>query len=557
MAQASELTNQVFTNNNNNHYQMPGKQTKQISTTGARLSNISTSSSIHKKLPTPSPSSYTFAPRWMAKANHESTTITTIASSTTTTITAPSSTTSSRPSSPTSTMTDENFPSLSTLGEEGKKKRSVWNDPNSVKRKVISPSTSGVPSSEGGGHGTDDPFAGMNTLVDYQQEIERLKALVPKVENKKRTSTPIHSSTTTTTTPTSTTTSTRPKSTGADLKQQQQQRLLWNDLRSAASSVAANRSAASSVKSSGRVSSVSPTTRSMVVTGDMSLSFVSSSSASSSVSSNASSVASDDDDLKFHPSSSQSVTDESQPSEDKEEDEQQQQQQQQHSIHMESVSTSVITEEEKARFLEFMRSWTGGWQGWDNRAMEGMRKEGSSFWTGRSSPWEPKRQSWHESNKYRPDGMTITMPTQARFTNESSFIRSEPTTPLGHTLYEPYFTDRAIVNATSKHHEELFQRHHPHHPHQPSLHSQQQHHHHQQHPYHHHTTHHHSTHHNTTTHHSQQQHQHPHQQNMRYGQQPPTTTNHYEPLGTIGDRNSARGLPRMGNGGAPFGVFVM
>ena len=495
MAQASELTEQVFTSN-----QLPGKQTKQISTTGARLSNISTSASINRKLPTPSPSSYTFAPRWMAKTTHES---------------------NSRPTSPTSTITDENFPSLSTPGEEGKKKRSVWNDPSIVKRKVISPGAGGAVPSSVEGNGTDDPFAGMNNLVDYQQEIERLKALVPKVENKKRTST-----------------TGRPKSTSSDLKQQQQQhqqRLLWNDLRSAASSVAASRSAASSIKSS-RVSSVSPTVRPMVA--DMLLSSVSSSSASScALSSNASSVASDDD-IKSTPCSSQSVTDESQSSEDKEELHHHQQQQQQqhhhhhhhiqsqqmhpqhHHNHMESVSSPVITEEEKARFLEFMRSWTGGWQGWDknDHLIDGIRKEGS-LWTGQS-PWEGKHRSWHES-KTRPESLAITVPTESRFTNET-FIQSEPSTPRGHGMYEPYFTGRTIVT-TSKH-EELFQRHNNHH-------------------YHH------------TYHHSQQQQQ-QQQQNMRYGQQPPTT-NHYEALGAIGERNNVRGLPRMGNGGAPFGVFVM
>ncbi|KAI7856616.1 hypothetical protein BDC45DRAFT_533582 [Circinella umbellata] len=488
MAQASELTNQVFTNN-----QLPGKQTKQISTTGTRLSNISTSTSINKKLPTPSPSSYTFAPRWMAKTSHES---------------------NSRPTSPTSTITDENFPSLSTPGEEGKKKRSVWNDPSIVKRKVISPGAGGAVPSSAEGNGTDDPFAGMNNLVDYQQEIERLKALVPKVENKKRTS------------PTA-----RPKSTGSDLKQQQQQqRLLWNDLRSAASSVAASRSADSSVKSI-RVSSVSPTVQPMVT--DMLLSSVSSSSASScELSSNASSVASDDD-IKSTPCSSQSVTDESQSSEDKEElhNHNHHQQHHHHHIqsqqihhqhnhhHMESVSTSVISEEEKTRFLEFMRSWTGGWQGWDKNDyhIDGIRKEGS-LWTNQS-PWEGKHRSWHES-KARPESIAISMPTQSRFTNEA-FIQSEPSTPRGHAMYEPYFAERTIVTTPSKH-EELFQRHNHHHYH---------------HPYH-------------------NPHQHQQQQNMRYGQQPPTT-NHYEPLGAIGERNNVRGLPRMGNGGAPFGVFVM
>ncbi|KAI8148835.1 hypothetical protein BJV82DRAFT_589818 [Fennellomyces sp. T-0311] len=349
MAQTSDFTDQ----NSNN--KMPGKQTKQINTGVARIAT--------KKLPTPSPSSYTFAPRWMAKASHE-------------------------PTSPTSSVHDENFPSLSMSGDDGKKKRSVWNDPTTVKKKVISPTKE------------DDPFAGMNTLVDYQQEIERLKALVPKVEKKR---------------------SSIRKSNGG----------LWNDLRSGQKS---------------RV--VSPTTSQPMLSG------------SSVSSSNTSSVASDDD-TKSDPSS-RSVTDESQPSEEKEQ---------------------VITEEEKARFLEFMRSWTGGWQGWGrNDGNEGVRKDGS-LWAGRS-PWESsRRRSWHEP---RPDPLNIPIPQ--RYPHET-LIQSEPSTPL----YESHWSEHTFNKR-----EDLYQQ-------------------------------------------------------QRYGQQPQV---HYNQIGAIGDRHGVR-VPRMGSGGAPFGVFVM
>ncbi|KAI9490900.1 hypothetical protein BDB00DRAFT_874901 [Zychaea mexicana] len=488
-AQISELTDQALEYN-----RMQGKQqtTKQISTTtaSARLAAAAATAASTKKLPTPSPSSYTFAPRWMAKASPES-----------------------RPSSPTSTMTDENFPSLSALGDDddAKKKRSVWNDPTTVKQKVISPGSGGVPSSDG----TDDPFAGMNTLVDYQQEIERLKALVPKVENKKRASTG--------STP-------RPKSTGSDLKQ----RLLWNDLRSAAAAAAA---AAAGRSGSSVKSHVSPTTRPMVA--DMLLSSMSSS--------NSSSVASDDDTKSDH--SSQFVTDESQPSDDKVDDDDDDDDEPMESVSTSSSSSStssaksVITEEEKARFLEFMRSWTGGWQGWDKNSINnaaGIIRRDGSLWTG-----ETRRRSWNEAiDNRRADALNIivpsaTTPKSARYMNES-FIQSEPSTPLGNSMYEPFWSEHAVVTATtpSKQHEQVFQRHRHHHPHQHQHPHQQQ----QQHP--------------SSYHHSQQPQPQP-QHNLRYGQQPPN--NHYDSLqiGAIGDRNSVRGLPRMGGGGAPFGVFVM
>ncbi|KAI8379668.1 uncharacterized protein BYT42DRAFT_478766, partial [Radiomyces spectabilis] len=93
----------------------------------------------------------------------------------------------------------------------------------------------------------NDPFAGMDAFVDYQKEIERLKALVPKVETKKRPNG-------------------RPKSTGADTN-----------------------------------------------------------------------------------------------------------------------PTSVISEEERIRFLEFVRSWTGGWKRWEGNGVTDLTDAGS-LWA-RQTPW--------------------------------------------------------------------------------------------------------------------------------------------------------------------------
>ncbi|KAI8141618.1 hypothetical protein BJV82DRAFT_618449, partial [Fennellomyces sp. T-0311] len=137
----------------------------------------------------------------------------------------------------------------------------------------------------------DDPFAGMTSGVNYEQEIERLKALVPKVDSKKR----------------------RPRSAGGERK---------------AKPVLARRT--------------SPPTRPSTETTPSSSPYYDTSSRVTSPS------LSTPRSLSPAQSDYTSMTIPPVPEEDEEEPQQ-----------------SVITEEEKTRFLEFMRSWTGGWKEWE------------------------------------------------------------------------------------------------------------------------------------------------------------------------------------------------
>ncbi|KAI8997496.1 hypothetical protein BDB01DRAFT_699609, partial [Pilobolus umbonatus] len=59
-----------------------------------------------------------------------------------------------------------------------------------------------------------------------------------------------------------------------------------------------------------------------------------------------------------------------------------------HSSDMESVSDhSYITEEEKARFLAFVRNWTGDWKGgWGNHGSVDDLDNNDSLWADQS-PW--------------------------------------------------------------------------------------------------------------------------------------------------------------------------
>ncbi|RUS23782.1 hypothetical protein BC938DRAFT_474632, partial [Jimgerdemannia flammicorona] len=79
---------------------------------------------------------------------------------------------------------DRNFPTLvNNVPEDlaNKKRNTIWDDINARKEKVLSPI---LPPD--GAACDDDPFAGMDSVVDYELEIERLKQLVPKVESGKK-----------------------------------------------------------------------------------------------------------------------------------------------------------------------------------------------------------------------------------------------------------------------------------------------------------------------------------------------------------------------------------
>ncbi|KAI9320520.1 hypothetical protein BX666DRAFT_1908817 [Dichotomocladium elegans] len=292
---------------------MPGKQLK---TSKIVMDN----NERGKKLQTPLTSSYANASRWMAKVSSDS-----------------------RPTSPTGTgaLSDEKSPSFFNSGDDVKKKRSAWNDSNNVKKKVMSAS---LPCGE-------DPFAGMNTRVDYQQEIERLKALVPKVEKKVKAAAVAAA---------------RPnKSTAFDFNKQPQR--LWPD--------AAAREVSTKVRSSSRLST------------DGELDPVNSAIDNAVTSSDGSPSSTTEPTLLT--GTSAPAVDMSTSSTDEEAEEEE-----------ENPPGHVITEEEKLRFLEFVRSWTGCWQGWDrtstaataiangnNNSMSFPVTKDSSLWAGRS-PWE-------------------------------------------------------------------------------------------------------------------------------------------------------------------------
>ncbi|KAI7881029.1 hypothetical protein K492DRAFT_207098 [Lichtheimia hyalospora FSU 10163] len=205
---------------------------------------------------------------------------------------------------------DDTFCTLTNGVDTGmKSKRATWNDVVTAKRKDVSVSDG------------EDPFAGMNSLVDYQQEIERLKTLVPKVDKKR-----VSGST--------------KSNKNMSLPQQQQQRSnMWYD------------SLPVSTRSKPRSPSVGPSSEPTL--------------------SQTSSIASDDEG-NLEPE------DHGKP-------------------------TESITEEEKARFLAFMRKWTGGcgWQAWDHTTPSTtpctttttttttttIITEPTSLWT-ESAPWE-------------------------------------------------------------------------------------------------------------------------------------------------------------------------
>ncbi|KAI8334575.1 hypothetical protein BC941DRAFT_431584 [Chlamydoabsidia padenii] len=204
---------------------------------------------------------------------------------------------------------------------------------------------------------TADPFAGMKTCINYQQEIERLKTLVPKVEIKKR---PSSSS------------SLRPNSTGGTDS---------SDMISSSSSQAS--SISSSTTSSSSHDSVS-----------------SSSTSACSPSSSATSLKSlsVQHSVDSTPTMTICLNDESPllPPPPPEDDHLQQS--------SSSSSSSVITDEEKTRFLEFMRSWTGGLNGWNGQPREQQK---GWMWNQqprtRSEPTTPLHEihPWHQHQQQK------------------------------------------------------------------------------------------------------------------------------------------------------------
>ncbi|KAJ8663688.1 hypothetical protein O0I10_000937 [Lichtheimia ornata] len=329
---------------------------------------------------------------------------------------------------------DDNFCTLTNGVDTGmKSKRATWNDVVSAKRKDVS---------VGDGN---DPFAGMNSLVDYQQEIERLKTLVPKVDKKRVSGSSAAASVT------AAKSNNKGMSSLPPQQQQHQQRNMWYD------------SLPVSTRSKPRSPSVGPSSEPTL--------------------SQTSSIASDDEGT-LEPE------DHGKP-------------------------TESITEEEKARFLAFMRKWTGGcgWQAWS-------------------------------SNNNHPTSPTTTTTTTTTSTTTTiePIITTEPTS---------LWTESApweCISTKQSH----FNNHHHHHHHTNAFfdsYSHQQHHSsyptHQLSP---------------SFYHHQHQQQHHHQQ-QQLDQSP--YNNHPQPVGAVGQRyqyhgpSSLTSTRTMSNRGPPFGVFVI
>lgn len=318
---------------------------------------------------------------------------------------------------------DDNFCTLTNGVDTGmKSKRATWNDVVSAKRKDVSVSDG------------NDPFAGMNSLVDYQQEIERLKTLVPKVDKKR-----VSGSSATSSAKSSKGMSSLPQ-------QQQQQRNMWYD------------SLPVSTRSKPRSPSVGPSSEPTL--------------------SQTSSIASDDEGT-LEPE------DHGKPSES-------------------------ITEEEKARFLAFMRKWTGGcgWQAWSNN-------------------------NYHSTTS--PTSTTTTTSTSTTTTTTiEPIINTEPTSLWTESApWECISTKQSHFNNHTNAFFDSYshQQHHSSYPtHQlsPSFY-----HHHQQHP-----------------HHQQQ-----------FVQQQSPYNNHPQPVGAVGQRYQYHGPSSLTSTttrrGPPFGVFVI
>lgn len=178
-------------------------------------------------------------------------------------------------------------------------------------------------------HG-DDPFAGMNSSINYQQEIERLKALVPKVDGGAVGVIGGMPGSTNVVAGSRKRTSPRPKS--YDQK-------TTNIRRSPPTTTT-------------RPMSATPTPRSIV---------------------------------PAPPPSSSSTTAITSPVPTP------------RSITPPKDDPMVITEEEKLRFLQFMRNWTGSWKAWDDNITThygGNMDDGYSLWA-RQMPWTHNH-TWQE-----------------------------------------------------------------------------------------------------------------------------------------------------------------
>lgn len=297
---------------------------------------------------------------------------------------------------------DEDVMAPAERKKQQQQRTSVWSDSSLVRKRVSSP----LLTPDGN---RDDPFAGMNSSINYQQEIERLKALVPKVDPKKRPSG-------------------RPRSTGIDSS------LASGVARQQTHNKSKSQSSFSSVLSGGnRRGTTSPPSRFRPASTESRATTPSSSPCYGDGTSRVTSPISTPRSLSPAQSDYTSTTIPPVP----EEDELEAGDNNKKSMYGQQKHASVITEEEKARFLEFMRSWTGGWKDWEKsenhhhfNGMESVRS-GGSLWA-EQMPWVSpqvsgrRRCSWQDSQ--RPKQLSMTIPERNSRLDFS--MRSEPCTPL-------------------------------------------------------------------------------------------------------------------------------
>lgn len=277
--------------------------------------------------------------------------------------------------------------------------RTAWSDPALTKKRLSSP----LLTPDGS---RDDPFAGMNSSINYQQEIERLKALVPKGDPKKRTPS-------------------RPRSTAFESVSSNNKPVAHTKSKSQTFPSSSSSSSTTPNAGNNRRTPTSPLSRS---SRPQSAFYISTDSRASTPSSSnffndAAAATKMASPMATPRSLSPARSDQTSmgihtvPEEDEDA----------------KIKQEVISEEEKNRFLEFMRSWTGGLREWSHvdAAVDTGSNSGSSLWT-QQTPWatparmDRRRCSWQETQ--RRDGLTITLPD--RNARLDTAMRSEPCTPL-------------------------------------------------------------------------------------------------------------------------------
>ncbi|KAI9008795.1 hypothetical protein CLU79DRAFT_840166 [Phycomyces nitens] len=98
----------------------------------------------------------------------------------------------------------------------------------------------------------------------------------------------------------------------------------------------------------------------------------------------------------------------------------------------------VISEEEKIRFLEFVRNRTSGWNGWESSYQTEIHKT-DSLWE-EQTPWDSavyQRQCLQPLQEKRKNPLVISMPTRPGYAFMAS---SEPTTPSSNCTQNSFWS---------------------------------------------------------------------------------------------------------------------